>query len=287
MYEIGYMQGRLSEIIDNKIQAFPIKSWINEIVEGSKNNLFHIEWTLDHQGIEDNPFMTKEGQNKIKSLCQIHNVNILSVTGDCFMQAPIWKLGKIYETNLTNEFLAVINACNKLDVGIVVVPCVDFSSIQNSQEEEKFLNFCKKYYQKIKEAGVRVAIESDYEPKRLNQFIRKLPNDVFGINYDIGNSASLGFSHKQEIDLYGDIIFNVHVKDRPLHGSTVPLGEGNANFKEVFQSLFLAEYKGNFILQTARAKQNNHLDVLLEYKNYTAFFIDKYLQKRPPKNLND
>ena len=128
---------------------------------------------------------------------------------------------------------------------------------------------------------------SKQDAQLLNQFIRKLPNDVFGINYDIGNSASLGFSHKQEIDLYGDIIFNVHVKDRPLHGSTVPLGEGNANFKEVFQSLFLADYKGDFILQTARAKQNNHLDVLLEYKNYTALCIDKYLQKRPPKNLND
>ncbi|MDA9371457.1 sugar phosphate isomerase/epimerase, partial [Gammaproteobacteria bacterium] len=147
MHKIGYMQGRLSEIIDNKIQAFPIKSWTKEIVEGSKNNLCHIEWTLDHQGIEDNPFMTKDGQNKIKSLCQTHDVNILSVTGDCFMQAPIWKLGKIYEKDLINEFLAVIDACNKLDVGIVVVPCVDSSSIQTTQEEEKFLNFCNKYYQ--------------------------------------------------------------------------------------------------------------------------------------------
>lgn len=285
MYKIGYMIGRLSPLIDNKIQAFPIKSWTHEIAEGSKNNLCYTEWTLDHEGIEDNPFMSKEGQNTIKSLCQTHNVKILSVTGNCFMQAPIWKLGKIYEKNLTNEFLAVINACNKLDVGILVVPCLDSSSIQTIQEEEKFLNFCKKHYQQIKEAGIKVAIESDYEPKRLNQFIRKLPNDVFGINYDIGNSASLGFSHREEINLYGDIIFSVHVKDRPLHGSTVPLGEGNANFKEVFQSLFIADYKGDFILETARAKQNNHLDVLLKYKNYTALCIEKYLQEKTSKQF--
>tara|TARA_B110000305_G_C19454353_1_gene649942 strand:+ start:1847 stop:2686 length:840 start_codon:yes stop_codon:yes gene_type:complete len=276
MHKVGYMQGRLSEIIDGKIQAFPINTWKEEIIEGSKNNLGYIEWTLDHQGLAENPFITKHGQNEIKSLSEINDTKILSVTGDCFMQAPIWKLDKAYEKDLTNEFLAVIDACHQLDVGIVVVPCVDSSAIETQLEEKKFLDFCCEHYQVIKDAGVRIAIESDFEPSRLDHFIRKLPNDVFGINYDIGNSASLGFSHKDEITTYGDLIYNVHVKDRPLGGTTVPLGEGDSNFREVFRSLFLVGYHGDFILQTARAKENNHLDVLLKYKNYTELCITKY-----------
>ena len=37
--KIGFMQGRLSEIVNNKIQCFPWENWENEFVEASKINL--------------------------------------------------------------------------------------------------------------------------------------------------------------------------------------------------------------------------------------------------------
>jgi uncharacterized protein YebE (UPF0316 family) len=36
------------------------------------------------------------------------------------------------------------------------------------------------------------------DPKRLKDFIRKFNPDIFGINYDTGNSAALGFHVKEE-----------------------------------------------------------------------------------------
>ena len=276
MNKLGYMQGRLSNMIDGKIQAFPANTWREEMILGAKHNIYNIEWTLDHFDIKENPFLTQAGQNEIKAISKNCGAQILSVTGDCFMQAPIWKLDSSYEADLTYEFLSIIDACQKLDVGIVVIPSVDFSSLQTLQEGERFINFCNTHYEAIKNAGVRIAIESDFGAQKLDQFIRKLPNDVFGVNYDIGNSASLGFSHKEEIATYGDIIFNVHVKDRAYGGITVPLGDGNSNFPEVFQALFAVNYPGNFILQTARAKEDNHLDVLLTYKDFTEACIKKY-----------
>ena len=45
---------------------------------------------------------------------------------------------------------------------------------------------------------------------------------------DIGNSASLGLNPLDEFEAFGDRILNVHVKDRVLGGTTVPLGLGNA-----------------------------------------------------------
>ena len=65
----------------------------------------------------------------------------------------------------------------------------------------------------------------------------------FGINYDIGNSASYGYNHMEEISAYGDRILNVHVKDRKYMGSTVPLGSGDAQLQSALEELLLHGYK--------------------------------------------
>ena len=64
----------------------------------------------------------------------------------------------------------------------------------------------------------------------------------------MGNSAS---GIDPEITLLGSRIWNIHVKDRLLNGSTIELGR-EMNFEKVF--LIYLELIINFILQTARAK---------------------------------
>ena len=61
--------------------------------------------------------------------------------------------------------------------------------------------------------------------------------------------------------------------DRVFNGKTVSLGEGNADFLSIFKKLKQIKYKGNFILQGARSKNNQHALVVKEYRN----FIIKYL----------
>ena len=48
----------------------------------------------------------------------------------------------------------------------------------------------------------------------------------------MGNSASLGYDAQEEIDLLGNKIINVHIKDRIRSGTTVPLGTGDTDFKK-------------------------------------------------------
>jgi hypothetical protein len=76
--------------------------------------------------------------------------------------------------------------------------------------------------------------------------------DFIQANYDIGNSASLGFNPEEELDAYGQRILNVHVKDRKLGGTTVPLGTGNANLDLVFKELNEINYSGGITMQAAR-----------------------------------
>ena len=107
---------------------------------------------------------------------------------------------------------------------------------------------------------MQIIFESDYHPKKLKSFIKKFNKKYFGINYDTGNSASLNYNMKDEFKYFGNRILNIHIKDRKKFGNTVRLGEGNANFKQLFMNLKKINYKGNLILQTARSKINKHLE---------------------------
>ena len=93
-YSYGIMQGRLSQIIGNKIQAFPTKYWKLEFSKARKLGLKSIEWTLDYQNLEKNPILNKKGQSQIKQLSKKNFIKINSITGDCLMQKPIWKKKK-------------------------------------------------------------------------------------------------------------------------------------------------------------------------------------------------
>jgi len=53
-----------------------------------------------------------------------------------------------------------------------------------------------------------------------------------------------------------DRLGSVHVKDRELHGGTVPLGSGNADFSTVFRLLRAAGFERWLILQAARAHRS-------------------------------
>ena len=122
----------------------------------------------------------------------------------------------------------------------------------------------------------KIVFESDFNPHRLHAFIQRLDSESFGINYDIGNSASLGYNVDDEFKAYGNSILNVHVKDRKYRGTTVPLGEGNANFNKVFEKLSEISYKGNFILQTARAIDDNHILPLIKYRDMTHKWMYRF-----------
>ena len=50
------------------------------------------------------------------------------------------------------------------------------------------------------------------------------------------------------------------------------LGDGNADFKELFKNLKKTNYKGNLILQTARSKNNKHVEEIITNLNYIKKF---------------
>ncbi len=273
---VGFMQGRLSPMINAQIQAFPWDDWRREFVIGEQHGFGLMEWTLDQEGLYENPLMSEAGQIEIRDLCARHGFDIPSLTGDCFMQAPFWKSqGRECETR-ERDFLGVVAACSAVGIKMIVVPLVDNGKLENKNQEDHLVDFLQKHCAVLSEQNVRVVFESDFGATELARFIGRLDAGLFGVNYDIGNSAALGFKPADEFAAYARRIDNVHVKDRPLAGTTVPLGEGDADFESVFSALGKAGYVGNYILQTARAKDTDHAGVLCRYRDMSVEWINTY-----------
>lgn len=273
---IGLMQGRLCERVDGKIQAFPWRDWESEFPAAAAIDLHLMEWTLDQERLYENPLMTTEGQKKIRTLCRQHDLAIPSLTGDCFMQAPFWKIDGQDRTNLQSDFLAIVRACASVGIRMIVVPLVDNGRLETVEQENVLIEFLLAQESLFSQHNLQVIFECDFIPVELARFISRLPAERFGINYDVGNSAALGFNPAEEYAAYGARVVNVHIKDRVLGGTTVPLKTGCADFEAVFSALGKQHYQGNFILQTARAAEGNHSEVLDSYRDMTLHWMHQY-----------
>ena len=272
--KIGFMQGRLSPIVNNMIQSFPWNNWREEISVAASLGLSKMEWTLDQDRLYENPIMTTAGRREILDLLQKHKIDIPSLTGDCFMQEPFWKATGSAEMELQRDFMAVAQAASAVGARIVVVPLVDNGAIETVEQEDRLVTFLQSKVNELRALGMMIAFESDFAAGNLGRFINRLDSSVFGINYDIGNSAGLGFNPVEEFAAYAHRITNVHVKDRVLNGTTVPLGQGNADFPLVFALMNQYEYHGNLILQTARAADDNHSRALKTYRDAVENWLE-------------
>ena len=261
--KVGVMQGRLSPIINNRIQQFPWNSWSNEFVLASKIDIKLIEWTIDTFKFRKNPLINLNQWEEINLIMEKNSISIPSVTCDYFMENPPWKT----DLKLVKEGISsILEGMRNIRSTILVIPLVDNSSLPDSNSVKIVEDLFTDLIPEIIQNKLQIAFECDLNPGKLSEFIGKFDRNHFGINYDIGNSSSLGFNPTEEFKAYGSRIINVHVKDRKLNGTTVPLGEGDADFLEIFRLLQEENYQGNLILQTARSKEGKDTEVLVKYK---------------------
>lgn len=271
---IGFMQGRLSALVDGKIQAFPWNEWREEFPRAHALGLTRIEWTIDQDRLRENPLTTATGQAEILELSRRNALRPVSLTGDCFMQAPFWKTDGETQKSLVADLDLVLGSCATLGIEFVVIPLVDNGSIESDAQTGILRRVLLDRAASLSKQGLKIVFESDQPPAPLAQFIDKFPREVFGINYDSGNSAALGHDAAEEIAAYAPRILNVHVKDRLLGGTTVPLGSGAADLAKAIRLIEQSGYRGQYVLQTARAADGDHAGALARYRDMTVRWIE-------------
>jgi len=216
-----------------------------------------MEWTIDSYNIENNPIFLPKGIREIKSLSDLFDVRIQSVTCDFFMENPPW-VDKANIEFLRGLFSKLADAAESLETALkLVVPLVDSGSLRSDSDFCLVLDSLNIDY--LQEANCQILFETDYRPLEFRDLLANFPIQNLGINLDTGNSASLGFDPKEEVLVLEGLICNVHIKDRKFRGESVPLGSGSTELSAYLKYLMSIGYKQNFILQTARARNGDHV----------------------------
>ena len=269
--EIGIMQGRLSPRIDGKIQAYPASTWQKEFEIAQEIGYAAIEWIVE-KPVETNALMNDSGKAEIKKVIASTGVRIDYVCADIFMQQPLVRMTEEIKSQNKDYLLEILKNAKEVGAIGVEIPFVDNSSIKNDKEKQEFIDAMQDAFKLAKDLDIKISLETDLSPIAFKELLELIDLDFVQANYDIGNSASLGFDPKEELEAYGKKILNVHVKDRKLGGTTVPLGTGSADIQGVFQKLNEIGYAGGITMQAARGE--NDIDIAKEQLSYTLEIIE-------------
>lgn len=254
------MQGRLVPPAPEHFQSFPRQRWREEFALAKAAGLETIEWIYDAYGEDVNPLATDDGITEMRALSASHGVDVESVCADWFMDFPVLRVVDEEAVRRWQRLRWLMERCAKLTINRIVLPFVDASAIRTPADMEQLVSGIRTITDLIDQLNIEIHLETSLAPTAFASFLSDIGHPRVKVNYDSGNSASLGFKPAEEFAQYGSHVGSVHIKDRLLGGGTVPLGEGDADFSGLFAALDAANYTGDFILQVARGPEGQELE---------------------------
>lgn len=281
MDKLGIVQGRLSPPVNNQIQTFPGIYWKNEFPICKKLGLGCMEWIFEYKTMSINPFCSDDGIKEMMSLSNLYNVRINSLLADYFMEKKLFEEDPQEVKKSIEMLYFVIDQCKKCNIPIIEIPLVDNSALKTENEKKQLMKNLREPLKYAAEWDIDLSLETSLPPEEFREFILSFKPLNVKVNYDMGNSTSLGYDPMKEINLLGEFIVNVHIKDRVRGGGTAPLGFGDTDFNSVFNALKQSHYSGDFILQAARQDINEYeekRDIIKTIKDYIAF-IKPYVKE--------
>jgi L-ribulose-5-phosphate 3-epimerase len=258
--KLGIMQGRLVAPEAQRFQCFPRQRWRDEFAIAAAAGLETIEWIYDAYGEDANPIASDAGVREVERLSTLHQIGIESVCADWFMDFPLAGVDLEVAQSRWQRLAWLMRRCALLRITRVVVPFVDASAIRTAQDAALIAAGINSLADLSDATNVEIHLETALAPADFAALLARLQHPRVKVNYDSGNSASLGYRPAEEFAAYGPRVGSVHLKDRQFGAGTVPLGEGDTDFAALFDALAVIRYQGDFILQVARGADGRELD---------------------------
>jgi len=235
-------------------------TWESEFDQAAERKLEHIEWVLDSWQVKENPILSSPGA--VNSMVEESGVRVLSVCADFLMDRPL----DAADPDTWVILYRLIETMQELNAKWLVIPCVDQSSLRGREARARFLAASESIVALVSGTEIAVTLETDLGPVDFTELLADLDSGAFGVNYDIGNSASLGYKPDEEFAAYGERVSLVHIKDRVKGGGSISLGQGNADISCVIDHLKTLNFSGPVTMQAFRDVQGiNVLDQQLQW----------------------
>lgn len=260
---IGIMLGRLTPSLGRGIQFFPRNDgeWEKEFSIAAKIGLTHIEWVWDTL---ENPLMDAEFRAKVRARISetgipVRGVDLQFLTKTDFAEIPDTMLRTICE------------AIADISGEAIEPPLLEGSTLLDSKMRVARIARLARFCELAKNYSLSINLETDLPPAEYVKLLSHIPD--LSVVYDSGNSANMGYDVNEEWNSYASRIKNVQIKDRPLGGSTVPLGKGATDFRTLFKKMNETGYTGLVTFQAARGEDGHEMETI---RNYIKFVQSIY-----------
>ncbi len=271
---LAIMQGRLVPPVENRIQSFPRERWAEEFGAAAAAGLDAIEWIYDTYGLGANPIEFADGIDCINRLAAAHQITVRSLCADYFMDFAFVRATETERQERLDHLVWLMGQAKQVGVTRMVLPFVDQSAIRDEADRDAVIETLQRALPCARATGIELHLETSLPPVEFAALLSLIPDPLVKVNYDSGNSSSLGYRPAEEFAAYGDRLGSVHIKDRILGGSTVPLGEGDADLKAVFAGVRSLNYQGDFVLQVARGKAGEEVS----WAGWNRGIVQEYLK---------
>jgi L-ribulose-5-phosphate 3-epimerase len=249
---IGVMQGRLLPKYQGRYQAHPAGYWQDEFRIAGELGLAFIEFIVDYDQAEQNPLLRDSGPPEILKISGQTGVRVKTICADYLMDAPLHSGDETVAARSCRMLQTLLQNAAKIGATDIVLPCVDRSALQNEEQMRRFIRHIGPARDVAAAFRINLALETDLPPRPFAAFLAGLASEIFTVNYDTGNSAAAGYDLREEFVAYGELISDIHIKDRIKNGESVPLGRGAVDFAEFFDVLLSIDYAGPLIMQAYR-----------------------------------
>lgn len=264
------MQGRLSPPPSGRTQTFPWTSWEAEFTRAKQCGFAAIEWLFEADGFDRNPVWTDAGRDALLAASGQSGVHVRSLCADYFMAHPFFRVSTDQQMRSVEILEKLIERAAAVGISTILIPVLEVAELRTRSEEVELLRCLERPLERAAARGVRIGLETELPAADYRRLVEGAAHAALGVYYDAGNAAAKGFDAAKDIATLGHLLCGVHLKDRTVGGSSVPLGEGAVDFDAVFTALVAARYAGPLVIQSTSGD-----DYLERARIHLAFVNDR------------
>lgn len=270
------VQGRALEQTEDSMQYFP-SEWEREFPLIRKSGFDGIEWIYDKKSESNNPILTETGRKHMVETSHRYQVELENIVLDWFITHPLFVEEQFKIEKKMDKLISLIEMSSKAGFRHIILPLLEDNEIVTLEKQTKFVyEFNKKIAKCLDQYNIELHLETNLKPEVEQRIISSLQHNKVKSCFDMGNSASYGYSPRISIITMKDFLGSVHIKDRKNNGGpSVPLGEGSVNFHEAFGTLKNIGFNGPFSLQVYRNKSSDNMTVLKNSLTFINNIIDQ------------
>ncbi len=157
----------------------------------------------DSFGADVNPLASDAGIKEIRSLSLMYGIQIQSLCADYFMDKPLVRANSAELEDRLQTLTWLMQRCQMLGMNWLVLPFVDGSRIDTDIELENVCQTLDTVLFIAERTGIEIYLETSLSPDRFAKLLLRLSHPMLNVNYDFGNSSSLGYKPFDEFDAFG------------------------------------------------------------------------------------